>query len=188
MYAYIKGCLVEVEKDHAIVDVGGRGFFIYTPIHFYISSPKIGSEILLHTSFIVSQDNMRLFGFLKKEEKVLFEKLLTISGLGPKTALSILSHGDRFDLAKVIRENDISTLTKVPGIGTKTAQRIVIELSDKLSELCIKGSPPVALDAIAALISLGYKEKEATKSVHDAMKVSTSSVTLSELISLSLSR
>ncbi len=188
MYAYIKGCLVEVEKDHTIIDVGGRGFFIYTPMHFFLSAPNIGSQVLLHTSFIVSQDNMRLFGFLKKQEKMLFEKLITISGLGPKTALAILSYGDRLDLAKVIRENDVQTLTKIPGIGNKTAQRIIIELSDKLGDLSHVGAPPMTLDAIAALISLGYKEKEATKSVHDAMKGSKETVTLSELISLALSK
>jgi len=186
MYAYLKGILVEMEKDHVVLDVQGQGFFIHTPLHFYSDAPSMGKELLIHISFIVSQDSMRLFGFLKKGEKTLFEKCLTISGLGPKLALSIISHSHSLDFVKIIAEKDIDTLIKIPGIGKKTAQRILIDLCDKLDTLPNTKNEPIALDAISALISLGYKEKQATKSVQEALKGVASPPTLAELISLAL--
>jgi Holliday junction DNA helicase RuvA len=186
MYSYIKGLLVEVNADHAIVEIGGIGYHVYIPLSFYTAHQKLNSEIIFHTSFIVREDSMRLFGFESKEEKALFEKLITISGLGPKTALAIIGQSDTIDLTEVISSKDVAALTRVPGIGKKTAERIIIELSDKLSSIKGKAYSSTASDAIAALIALGYKEKEAQKNVATALKKADQKATLSELISLAL--
>lgn len=188
MYSYIKGILTEVNADHAIVEVSGIGYHVFIPLSFYTSHQKLQSEILLYTSFIVREDSMRLFGFDNKEDKALFEKLITISGLGPKTALAIIGQSDTINLAEIISNKDVQALTRVPGIGKKTAERIIIELSDKLSSFKRKEYSSTTSDAIAALIALGYKEKEATKNVALALKKADPKTTLSDLISLCLTR
>ncbi len=186
MYSYIKGLLVEVNADHAIVEIHGIGYHVYIPLSFYTARPKINSDIFLYTSFIVREDSMRLFGFESKDDKTLFEKLITISGLGPKTALAIIGQSATIDLAQVISNKDVTALTRVPGIGKKTAERIIIELSDKLTSIKGKAYSSTTSDAIAALIALGYKEKEAQKNVTAALKKADAKSTLSDLISLAL--
>lgn len=188
MYAYIKGTLIASKPDQTIVDVAGIGYLIYTPLTFYTRNKTLGSTILLYTSFITREDSMRLFGFETEEDKSLFEKLISISGLGPKTALSIIGQSDSINLSKAISEKNSTSLTSIPGIGKKTAERIIIELSDKIKTIPNTGfSSSIAADAISALITLGYKEKEAAKNVNIAMKSISATTTLSELISLSLS-
>ena len=186
MYAYITGILREVTADQAVIDASGIGYVLFTPLTFYTGHQEIGSKVLFHTCFIVREDSQRLFGFETKEEKALFEKLITISGLGPKTALAIIGQSDTINLTEVITTKDVAALTKVPGIGKKTAERIIIELSDKLSSIQKTSYSSTTLDAIAALTSLGYKEKEATKNVNSALKKSDPNISLENLISLSL--
>jgi Holliday junction DNA helicase RuvA len=188
MYAYLKGLLVTVKPDHVVVDIGGCGYYVHTPLTLYTKNKTLGETIHLYTSFILREDSMRLFGFEKEEEKILFEKLIAISGVGPKIALLLISNSDRMNLSDIIATRDSQTLTKIPGIGKKTAERIVIELSDKIKSLPTQQSSSLMqLDAIAALISLGYKEKDAEKSVDNAIKKIKTDASLSELISLSLS-
>lgn len=191
MYAYLKGKVIEISPDHTILDVGGIGYLVYTPLHLYTNSPQENKEIFLHISFQVREDSMRLFGFLKRQEKELFEKLISISGLGPKTAMAIIGQGDTMNLPNIILQKDAIALTKVPGIGKKTAERIIIELSDKVSSLANSTAEivsPKVKDAISALMSLGYKEKEANACIKRALEKASPKTTLSELISLSLSR
>jgi Holliday junction DNA helicase RuvA len=188
MYAYLKGLLVTVKLDHVVVDIGGCGYYVHTPLTLYTKNKTLGETIHLYTSFILREDSMRLFGFEREEEKILFEKLISISGVGPKIALLLISNSDRMNLSDIIATRDSQTLTKIPGIGKKTAERIVIELSDKIKSLPTQQSSSlIQLDAIAALISLGYKEKDAEKSVDNAIKKIKTDASLSELISLSLS-
>ena len=188
MYAYLKGQLITLKPDHVIIDIGGCGYYIHTPLTLYTKNKTLGEQILLYTSFILREDSMRLFGFETEEEKLLFEKLIAISGVGPKIALLILSNKDKLNLSDIIAKRDIESLTKIPGIGKKTAERIVIELSDKITSLNpMSSSLPIQLDAIAALITLGYKEKEAVKSVELAIKKIKMDSSLADLISLSLS-
>jgi Holliday junction DNA helicase RuvA len=188
MYAYLKGQLISLKPDHAIIDIGGCGYYVHTPLTLYTKNKTLGEQIFLYTSFLLREDSMRLFGFETEEEKILFEKLIAISGVGPKIALLILSNKSRLDLSQIIAKRDIESLTKIPGIGKKTAERIVIELSDKIKSLTnMPSSLPIELDAIAALITLGYKEKEAAKSVELALKKIKPDTSLADLISLSLS-
>ena len=185
MYAYLRGTIIDIAPDHTILEVEGIGYMIYTPLHFFTNTPQKGKKFF----YIHHCGNEDFFGFEKKK-KDLFEKLITISGLGPKTAMAIIGRGDTLDLPAVILEKDSIALTKVPGIGKKTAERIIIELSDKVQGLAEKARPvsPIAADATAALMSLGYKEKEAISSVKKALDKSPAAITLSELIALSLSR
>ena len=185
MYEYIKGILKELETNFCIVEVSGMGHYIHTPIHLFHNQNEIEKEILLHTVFIVREDSMRLFGFETKEEKSLFEKLITISGLGPKTALAIIGGSTSLDLHKIIQEKDTVKLTKIPGIGKKTAERIIIELADKLPKIARSSIPNHGFDAINALITLGYKEHDASKRVSTVIN-NNSDISLSELIKLSL--
>lgn len=191
MYAYIKGKVTDVQPDHTVVDCSGIGYLIYTTIAVYTDAQIEGKETLFYTSFQVREDSMRLFGFLQCKEKELFEKLLTISGLGPKTAMAIVGAGASIDLPKAILEKNALALTKIPGIGKKTAERIIVELADKVGSLAKSSKTPsstIVTDAAAALVSLGFKEKEARERVEAAFENADPKVTLSSLIALSLSR
>ena len=188
MYAFIKGLLVTSEPDHTILEVGGIGYLIYTPLSLYYQSYKKSSIIFLHTTFIVREDSMKLFGFEHLKDKVMFEQLIKISGLGPKTAMAIISHSDTINLSEIIGKKDVATLIKIPGIGKKTAERMIIELSDKMDKMPTSTlTSPLIKDAIAALVSLGYKDQEAGKCVNKAFEQAPSEVALSDLISIALS-
>ncbi|MCH9811789.1 Holliday junction branch migration protein RuvA [bacterium] len=186
MYAYIKGTLTEIHATHAVIDVGGVGYHLFIPISLYTKMPPLQKELLLYTSFVVREDSQRLFGFETKGDKALFEKLIAISGLGPKTALAIIGQNDQIPLEEVIGRKDAAALTKIPGIGKKTAERIIIELDGKLTPSSKKS--PISSstsDAILALVSLGYKEKEAMKQVESAQKQDPTA-TIEKLITMSL--
>jgi len=188
MYAYFKGTLASLEIDHVIIDVRGIGYLIHTPVSLFTSSVKEGDQILLYTSYIVREDSQRLFGFQTLSDKEMFEKLIKISGLGPKTALSIVGQSDTMNLEEVISQRDVVALTQIPGIGKKSAERIITELSDKMVSKAVKASSPVSNDAIAALVTLGYKEKQAFDLVQKAVKKSDKEINLSNLIALSLEK
>jgi len=188
MYAFIKGKLCICEPDHTVLDVGGIGYLIYTPLSFYYQSYKHESIIFLHTTFIAREDSMKLYGFERLQDKAMFEQLIKINGLGPKTAMAIISHSDTINLSEVISKKDVAALIKIPGIGKKTAERMITELSDKMDKMpTISLTSPLIKDAIAALISLGYKDQEASKSVNKAFEKAPKDTTLSELISIALS-
>lgn len=188
MYAYIKGTLVKCEIDHSIIDVSGIGYLINTPLSLYTQGVKEGSSLMLYTSYIVREDSARLFGFETLEDKEMFEKLLKISGLGPKSALSIIGQSESMDLEEVILSKDVASLTQIPGIGRKTAERIITELSDRLKSRPLTAPSATSSDAIAALVTLGYKEKQAFDLVQKAIKKSSKEATVSDLISLSLEK
>ena len=188
MYAYLKGTLKEIHPDHAVIDVGGIGFFLFVPISLYTKMPAIEKEILLHTSFVVREDSSRLFGFETRADKSLFEKLIANSGLGPKTALAIIGQNDQIPLEEVIGRKDAAALTKIPGIGKKTAERILIELDGKLLPPSKRATfSSDSSDAVSALISLGFKEKEAIKQVEGATKKDPTA-TIEKLITMALSQ
>lgn len=188
MYAFIKGELISSEPDHTILETGGIGYLIYTPLSIYYQSYKKNSLIFLHTTFIVREDSMKLYGFEHLKDKTMFEELIKINGLGPKTAMAIISHSDTINLSEVIGKKDVATLVKIPGIGRKTAERMITELADKMDKIVsIPLTSPLIKDAIAALISLGYKDQEASKSVGKAFELAPPGTTLSDLISIALS-
>ncbi|MCH9630186.1 MAG: Holliday junction ATP-dependent DNA helicase RuvA [Chlamydiia bacterium] len=192
MYDYIKGKLVKVAPTVATVDVGGIGYKLLIPLNVYSEiSSMLGEPIFLYCSFVVREDSQRLFGFLKESSRDLFLTLSDVSGIGPKTALSILGHMSVDELRLALHNADALSLVKVPGIGKKTAERLVLELRDKISKPSKDDMPHLGKeeghmfhDAVSALVHLGYQRAAAQKAVKKASEKSVKS--LSELIAKSL--
>ncbi len=177
MIAHLRGRLLSKHPNQAIVDVGGVGYEITITVPTFSELAEAGQEVALHIHTHVREDQIALFGFLRAEEKRLFEKLMTVSGIGPKLAVTILSGMPVGDLIGAIRGGDVARLTKVPGIGKKTAERMVLELREKLEELRTAGIAPPALNAVAddvlsALVNLGYQHPQAEKAVEKVSRES----------------
>lgn len=179
MISYLRGTLIENTIEYTVLEVGGIGYKVLTPATVALSLNQTGSEIKLFTYLHVREDILQLYGFLQKEDLNSFELLLSVSGIGPKGALAILSFLSSERLYSAILNEDIGLLSKVPGIGKKTAQRMVLELKDKVKKLSIgtdiaqKDEIPSLYeefedDAIEALIALGYQRNEAVKAVGKA--------------------
>src|SRR5215475_10572773 len=132
MIAHLRGKLLVKHPNQAIVEAGGVGYDVTISVPTFSDLPSIGSEVALHIHTHVREDIIALYGFLKASEKQLFEKLITVSGIGPKLAITILSGMAADEMVGAIRGNDVARLTKIPGIGRKTAERMVLELRDKL--------------------------------------------------------
>ncbi len=178
MYSYIRGALAEVETDHIVIDVNGIGYNIYVPVNCYDYLPGLGEECKIHTYLHVREDAMILYGFLTKDDLELFKQLITVSGIGPKGAIGILSALSADDLRFAILAGDSKAISKAPGIGAKTAQRVILELKDKMSledafekKLDNAKMPQVSSnnqvknDAVLALNALGYSSSESLKAV-----------------------
>jgi len=171
MISHLKGTLEHIDKNHVIVDVNDIGYHVFVPTAALVRLPKVGEKVKLFTSQVVREDSLTLYGFLTKEERSLFNLLLSVSGVGPKASLSILSAFPIDKLITAITQANADLITTVPGIGKKTAQKLVIELKEKVAKaysvkpsdmaVGIAENEPVASDAISALISLGYSPKEA---------------------------
>jgi holliday junction DNA helicase RuvA len=162
MIAHIRGRLISKHPNQAIVECSGVGYDIVITVPTYSDLPESGSDVALFIHTHVREDQLALFGFLRAEEKQLFEKLITVSGIGPKLAITILSGMPTSDMVGAIRGNDIQRLTKIPGIGKKTAERMVLELRDKLDAFGTTTAPvttalPVEEDVLSALENLGYQ-------------------------------
>ena len=194
MYEYIKGTLIDVTFERATIDVGGVGYQLFIPFSTFAKLPDRGKDVLFYTAFIVREDSQRLFGFLSSEERTLFNQLETISGIGPKTALTLVGHLEAESFQRAIASADTTTLCKVPGIGKKTAERLVLEMRDKLKKsaadlpLATTSSPEETLsfDAVSALINLGYPSTQAQKAVKKVIENSKEKLKLTELITATL--
>jgi Holliday junction DNA helicase RuvA len=169
MIAYLRGKLIAKTPSHIILDVGGVGYELAVSVTTYSDLPAFDQEIALHVYTHVREDALALFGFLQHEEKQLFEKLIGVSGIGPRLAITILSGMSAESAVAAIRGNDVAALTRVPGIGRKTAERMVLELRDKLDQFA---APPVAAastaleeDVISALVNLGYQRALAERAL-----------------------
>jgi len=174
MIALVRGTLAYKSTDHVIIDVGGVGYRLFIPLSTFYSLPETG-EASLYTHTHVREDALLLYGFLTLEEKDLFGVLIGISGVGPKLAVNILSHIPVADLKNAIAAGDIKRLSGLPGIGKKTAERLVLELKDKVgpvnetlttagaSSLTGQSAGDLINDVISALVNLGYKESQARK-------------------------
>jgi len=176
--AHIRGKLLYKIPNYVVIDCGGVGYELNISVSTYTELRDVGAEAVLHVHTHVREDALQLYGFFEVTEKLLFEKLLTISGIGPKLAITVLSGISAERLVGAIRGGDHATLTKIPGIGKKTAERVVLELKDKLDGLAA-GTPgvvaPVSLGAVAddvlsALVNLGYPRAVALKAVESAAK------------------
>ncbi|HEY2746022.1 MAG TPA: Holliday junction branch migration protein RuvA [Polyangia bacterium] len=173
MIALLRGALAEKGIDHVLVDVGGVGYRVAVSLNTLAALPPVGSVATLHTELIVREDSLSLVGFATVDERAAFHLVTSVQGIGPKLAMSILSTMDAGALAAAIRDGDHARLTKIPGIGKKTAERMVLELRDKFRAAGgsaaapkIGGSHAVA----SALINLGYKPAEAERAAADAAK------------------
>jgi len=177
--AHIRGQLLYKIPNYVVVDCGGVGYELWISVTTFTELGEVGSETRLHVHTHVREDALQLFGFHEVTEKLLFEKLLTISGIGPKLAITVLSGIAADRLVAAIRGGDHATLTKIPGIGKKTAERVVLELKDKLEGLAgaavsgVEVRPSLgatADDVLSALVNLGYPRPVALKAVEAAAK------------------
>ncbi len=178
MIAHLRGKLLTKHPNQAIVETGGVGYDVVISVPTYSDLPGAGSEVALHIHTHVREDQIALYGFLHPSEKQLFEKLLTVSGIGPKLAITILSGMAADAMVAAIRGNDVARLTKIPGIGKKTAERMVLELRDKLpvttSVAIIPTLSAVEDDVLSALTNLGYQRAAAEKALEKVPKNSQS--------------
>ena len=172
MYYYIKGTLVQKSDNYIVVDANGVGYMIYTSLNSMQNTGEIGKKITIYTYLHVREDVMDLFGFTTIEEKNMFMQLISVSGVGPKAALSILSVTTPAKFAVAVITNDVKTITKASGVGPKMAQRVILELKDKMEtdELDLEDESDDILsdnrsEAISALVVLGYSSNDAQKAV-----------------------
>lgn len=180
MIGRIRGVLALKQPPDILVDVGGVGYELQVPMTTLFQLPEIGGEVSLVTHFVVRDDAQLLYGFFDERDRFLFRQLIRVNGVGPKLALTILSGMDASSFARCVARDDISSLVALPGVGKKTAERLLIEMRDKLQDWltepaaggmpgdAVAPAPPVhdiVADAEGALVALGYKPQEATRMV-----------------------
>ena len=186
MIGRLSGTLAEKNPPQLLIDVGGVGYEVDVPMSTFYNLPALGERVTLLTHFVVREDAQLLYGFLTAEERATFRQLLKITGVGARTALSILSGLSVADLAQAISTQQAGRLIKVPGIGKKTAERLLLELKDKLGTAPGVGATAVANDTqgdiVQALLALGYNEREASA----ALKLLPADVGVSDGIKLAL--
>lgn len=185
MFTYFKGALVAITPTYVVVEVGGVGYAIYIPCRLHSVLPDLGSTVQLYTSFIVREMSQSLYGFFNIEERDIFEVLLNITGIGPKLSLSLIGHLSLQELQTAVMESDFTTLCRVPGVGKKTAERLVVELKDKLAHFSTdqlsasaanfmiplsRSTSQRAQDAIMALVNLGYHQNAAQKAIKKTLQ------------------
>ena len=169
MIGRITGTLLGIEQQTAVVDVGGVGYEIECPISTLCELPTVGETVTLLTHFVVREDAQLLFGFLTHDDRESFRILIKISGVGPKLAIGVLSGLSGEELAAAVERDDVATLTRLPGVGKKTAERLLVELRGRMTSTghtqSLVGSSPIE-EAVLGLIALGYKETEARKAIN----------------------
>jgi holliday junction DNA helicase RuvA len=176
MIAHLRGRLIFKRPNQAVIETGGVGYDVTISVPTFSQLPGEGSEVSLFIHTHVREDAIALFGFLRAEEKQLFEKLISVSGIGPKLAITVLS-GMSFSAAvAAIRGNDLAALTRVPGVGRKTAERMVLELRDKLEHFGGAAAPPTRVsspveeDVLSALLNLGYQKVAVERAIAHAVQ------------------
>lgn len=175
MFEYIKGTLAKISPSFVVVENQGIGYLIFIPVSTFSHLPDIGRELYLYVSFIVREDSQKLFGFLTENQRNLFNKLIELSGMGPKTSLSLLGHLNYEQLQTAVMQNQPDMLAKVPGIGKKTAERLILELKEYFQKdaSTLKASATIdnnCSDAVQALINLGYTKAKAEPAVRKAQE------------------
>jgi len=189
MIGRLKGILLEKHLPIALVEANGVGYEVFLPLNNFAVLPEIGHEVIFYTHFVVREDAQNLYGFLHKKQRDFFRTLIKIKGIGPKLALTILSGMEPEAFLLCIRNKDLDGLTRIPGIGKKIAQRVVMEMQDSLedfviNEIATSGSDNV-YDAISALVALGYKPHEARQAV---LKHQDKQISSEELVKLALKK
>jgi len=171
MIAHLRGKLLDKHPNQVIVETAGVGYDVTISVPTFSDLPAVGAEVALYVHTHVREDALALYGFLRASEKVLFEKLITVSGIGPKLAITILSGMAADEMVGAIRGNDVARLTRIPGIGKKTAERMVLELRDKLPESgttvpqAVPAMNATEEDVLSALVNLGYQRPAAEKAL-----------------------
>ena len=176
MIGRLRGIIIEKQAPDLVLDVGGIGYEVAAPMSTFCNLPALEQEVMLYTHLVVREDAQLLYGFATIRERLLFRSLLKVNGVGAKLALTILSGSDVDDFARSVQEGDAASLTRLPGVGKKTAERLIIEMRDRLKE--VSGAMGLKLDtseasilagakdeAIEALVTLGYKPVEADKMI-----------------------
>ena len=157
MIAHLRGKLMQKDPARVVIDVHGVGYEVCVPVTTLTALPDLGSEVSIDIHTHVREDVIALYGFSTRRERIIFEKLMTISGIGPKLAVTILSGGSVEDLVGAIKRGDLARLTAIPGVGKKTAERIILELKDKFQDFADAAPKPVVqTDVVSALENLGY--------------------------------
>lgn len=196
MIGRLRGMILEKQAPNLVVDVQGVGYEVAAPMSTFCNLPAINEEVSLFTHLVVREDAQLLYGFATIRERLLFRSLLKVNGVGAKLALTILSGSDVDDFARSVQEGDAASLTRLPGVGKKTAERLIIEMRDRLKEISgAMGLKPVVSEAaslagakdeaIEALIALGYKPVEADKMIRS---VHSNGMSTEDLIRLALQR
>lgn len=178
MIASLRGTLAEKGAGHCVIETGGVGYLVSVSSQTARALPEAGEPVFLHTHQVVREDSLQLFGFANLEERGLFELLITVSGVGPKVALAVLSGLPPAALARAIRDENVAQLVGIPGVGRKTAERLIVELRDKLelavtAQVATVAAPASGLlpkserfdDAVAALVRLGYSQAQAQEAI-----------------------
>ncbi len=200
MIGRIRGTLLEKKAPDVLVDVGGVCYEIQAPMSTFYQLPPVGQAVTLHTHFVVREDAQLLYGFFETQERMLFRSLIKVSGVGPKMALAILSGMAVDDFVRTIHANDVASLVRMPGIGRKTGERLIVEMRDRLKDWHdvapalpgqgggsgVSSERQMSAEAETALIALGYKPQEAARVVMQALKNNAEPASSEELIRLAL--
>jgi Holliday junction DNA helicase RuvA len=194
MIGRLQGKVIEKQAPDLLIDVQGVGYEVLVSLNTFFGIPAVGEVVTLHTHFVVREDVQQLYGFGTQSERQLFRNLIKVNGVGPKMALAILSGMSANDFAICVHNNDIATLVKLPGVGKKTAERLLIEMRDKIGDVDAtaagaaagtrNGKPDISQEAESALIALGYKPTDAAKIISRVANESVSDA--GQLIRLAL--
>lgn len=196
MIGRIRGILIEKKPPEILVDVSGLTYEVQVPMSTAYQLPEVGNELHLHTHFVVRDDAQLLYGFYQEKDKILFRALIRVNGVGPKMALTILSGMDADEFVRTVQANDVSAMVNMPGIGKKTAERLIVEMRDRLDDWS-DGDAAVAAgdagiassiskDAETALLALGYKPQQASRAISQVLKENPEVEDSEALIRLSL--
>ncbi len=197
MFAYIKGILIKIHPTYVVIEINGVGYAIFIPCRLLGELPPLGQTVQLFTTFVVRESSHTLYGFLSHQERDIFEVLMNVAGIGPKLAMSLIGHLTFQELQSAITLQDLSTLCRVPGVGKKTAERLIVELKDKIPNLLPLNSVHFAIpvadlktqyaqDAILALMNLGYNQSTAQKAIKQSVKDLPETADLALLITTAL--
>lgn len=193
IYETMRGILTAINPNYVVLEINGIGYKLMIPVNLYTKGLKVESEMLFYISHHVSENAEKLFGFATLEERNFFEKLCTISGVGAKTALAMIGHMGNAELRSAIEMGNATLLSRIPGIGKKTAERIIVDLSDSMHKWRldqesqgVKTTSSVAIDALQALLNLGYNRAQAQKAVSKVLDSADEEPPLSSVITSAL--
>ncbi len=196
MIGRLRGIIIEKKPPQLLIDVNGVGYEVEAPMSTFYRLPEAGKEVLLHTHFVVREDAQLLYGFFTQQERALFRAVIKVNGVGPRLGLAILSSIEPDSFVQCVMDDDTATLVRVPGIGKKTAERLIIEMRDRLADwqqtdssgkkvatINLSEQRSAMQEAISALVALGYKPPEASRAL---ARVDSEGVSSEELIRIAL--